>query len=167
MIKRLIHKPSSNFFSFLEMLEWNISLLSLLFFSFFYYHHEPTLIVFISINCDSFHDISPRHRVTSFIIPAKLDVFFPSRKKLSDPFNVSFTTWSCFYYRPRSAVYGTIERNFIPHSSESHRDSIYIYIYNIFHISNIHSAETKALVRKNKSKFVREYIVRQAWTNMI
>lgn len=90
MIKRLIHKPSSNLFSFLEMLKYFSPLSS--FFLFFYYHHEPTLIVFISINCDSFHDISPRHRVTSFIIPAKLDVFFPSRKKLSDPFNVSFTT---------------------------------------------------------------------------
>lgn len=134
MIKRLIHKPSSNLFSFLEMLKYFSPLSS--FFLFFYYHHEPTLIVFISINCDSFYDISPRHRVTSFIIPAKLDVFFLSRKKLSDPFNVSFTTWSCFYYRPRSAVYGTIERNFIPHSSESHRDSIYIYktfaIFQIF-----------------------------------
>lgn len=49
----------------------------------------------------------------------------------------------------------------------SHTVIRYIYIYNICHFSNIHSAETKALVRKNKSKFVREYIVRQAWTNMI
>lgn len=39
---------------------------------FFYYHHEPTLIVFISINCDfprpttPFHDIS-RRRVDGYI----------------------------------------------------------------------------------------------------
>lgn len=40
-------------------------------------------------------------------------------------------------------------------------------MYNICHFSNIHPAETKALVRKNKSKFVRKYIVRQTWTNIV
>lgn len=49
MIKRLIilHKSPSNFFLFFE--RSSEIFLSL----FFYYHHEPTLIVFISINCDS------------------------------------------------------------------------------------------------------------------
>lgn len=37
---------------------------------------------------------------TSFIIPTKLDVFFPPRKKLCDPFKLAlFTTRSRFYCR--------------------------------------------------------------------
>lgn len=70
---------------------------------YFFFLLSPTLIVFISINCDFPRPTISRRRVDGYIFyyfPTKLDVFFPPRKKLSDPFRIAlFTTRSRFYCR--------------------------------------------------------------------
>lgn len=127
---------------------------------YFFFLLSPTLIVFISINCDFPRPTISRRRVDGYIFyyfPTKLDVFFPPRKKLS--LRSLFLLLDLVFIADCSAIY---ER--IPHWSgvNTRRDSKYIKHFALF--PSIHSAKTKVFA-KNKSKF-EEYIVRQTSTNI-